>query len=203
MVVDGDILNGVLEVDVGGNVNAGVAIEAIVVYGTADDAPAILTPDMKAIMVIGVWSAVPVRVVVDVIVVDAEPRNSSGGTEREPVVNVVDHRVGQSEIVPPTRKGPACIMASDMGDREIVGLEPIDAIEIGLRGRHIRVRGPHVYVDDGQMLDRAIGAVEHVDGAAVLVIGKPGAVSGISNHAVGAAIDRNIGEVVGGNRTLR
>ncbi len=90
-----------------------------------------------------------------------------------------------------------------MGDREIVGLEPIDAIEIGLRGSHIRVGGPYVYVDDGQMLDRAIRAIEHINGAAVLVVGKPRAVGRVSNHAVGAAVDRNIGEVVGGNCTLR
>src|SRR5215470_3605268 len=53
------------------------------------------------------------------------------------------------------------------------------------------------------MLDRAVGARRHVDGAAILGVTEAGAVGGILDQAVGAAIDDDIAAALRADCTYR
>src|SRR5258708_34507271 len=69
VIVDSDIHHGILKVDVRSDVDAGIAIEDIVINGAIGDDTAILPPQVQTVVMIGVGRRIPVHIAVKVIVV--------------------------------------------------------------------------------------------------------------------------------------
>src|SRR2546423_1845603 len=84
------IADGILQVDVCRYVDTRIAIEEIIEYRSIGDHSTVLTPHMQTIMVIGIGSVIPVRVAMDVVVVDAESGCNATGSERKPMIDIVD-----------------------------------------------------------------------------------------------------------------
>src|SRR5258707_13337321 len=112
-------------------------------------------------------------------------------------------RERKSKLMPKTGKGPASIVAGDMSDREIVGVEPIDAIYALLDHRQVIVRGPNIDVRDRQILDHAVIAVRSHNTSAGLRVPSARTVRRVFDEAIGTAIDDDIAATVHVNRADR
>ena len=134
VVVHSHVRDGVLKEDVGRYVDPEVAVEGIAVDGASGKFAAALTPDMDAIVVIGVGGRIPVGEVVEMIVVNAVVAHGSGDPGSEAVIDVVNIRVCQREIVSVARDGPRCIMAGNVINGEIVRIQPVNTIDTMGRG---------------------------------------------------------------------
>src|SRR6266404_7961866 len=135
VVVHGYVGDGVLKKDVTRDVNAEVAVEGIVVNGASGELAAALAPDMDAIMVIGIRRGIPVGEVVEMIVANAVVAHGSGNSRSEAVIDVVNIGVFQGEIVSVTGDGPRSVVAGDVINREVVGIQPVNTIDAVGRGK--------------------------------------------------------------------
>ena len=196
VVIDRDVLHGVLEIDVAGDVNTRISIEDIVVDRTAGDDAATLPPDMQAVVMVGISGRVPIHIIMDMIIVNLEAGHGSRRANSESVVDVVHMGERQSKIIAKTGEGPASIVAGDMSDREIVGVEPIDAIYALLDHRQVIVRSPNIDVRNRQILNRAVVAVRSHNASARLRIPSARTVRRVFDEAIGPAIDDDIAATV-------
>src|SRR5260370_1351601 len=70
------------------DVNSGVAIKKIVINDAVGRDAAVLSPNMQAIVMIGVGSRVPLHIIMDVVVMYRKTRGGSLRTESKPGSNV-------------------------------------------------------------------------------------------------------------------
>ena len=128
VVVHGDVLHGVLEEHMSGNIDAEVAVKGVVVNRAAGDCPAILAPKVDAIVVIGIRRGIPIGEIMEMIVmyiITASLTDRAGG---DTVIYVVNVGVRESEVVPVTRNGPGRIMAGEIIYRHKICQMPVDTV---------------------------------------------------------------------------
>src|SRR4029077_4710612 len=127
IVVDGNALNGILKEDVGGDVDAKIAVEGVVIDRAAGDGPSILAPQVNAVVMIGVRGRIPIGKIVEMVVVDVIAASLEEGAGGDAVIDVIYIGIFEGEIVAVAGDGPRGVMAGDAADREVIGQMPGDA----------------------------------------------------------------------------
>src|SRR5260370_10649750 len=110
------------------DVNSGVAIKKIVINDAVGRDAAVLSPNMQAIVMIGVGSRVPLHIIMDVVVMYRKTRGGSLRTESKPVINVVDVGIRQGEVVSVPCEGPPRIMSRHVSTRKTATIDSKNAI---------------------------------------------------------------------------
>ena len=191
--------DGVLKEDVGSHVDAVVAVKSIIINGASAEPAAALPPDMNTVMVIGVGGRIPVGEVVEVIVVNAVVAHGPCDAGSEAMIDVVDVRVFKREIVSVTGDGPRCIVAGNVINREVVGVQPVNAIDAVRRGKVGR-GSTDIEILNDQILYGARSAACGMHGNGALSIGTASAICCVLNGAIGTTIDDDVAKTVHVNR---
>src|SRR6266404_5292238 len=191
IVVHGDVRDGILKEDMAGHVDAEVAVKSIVINGASAEPAAALPPDMNGVVVIGVRGRIPVGKVVEMIVVDAVVAHGPGNSTSEAMIDMVDIRIFECEIVSVAGDGPRCVVTGDVINREVVGVQRVNAVD-GMSRRGVRCGCADIKILNGQILHSAVAARRRVNSNGVLPIGATRTVRRVLNNAVGTAVHRNV-----------
>jgi len=108
------------------HIDAEIAVEGIVVDGAPVQLAAVQTPNMNAIVVVGVRRRIPVGEVMEMVVVNAVVGTDTAG--RYAMIDMINIGVFQDEVASISSDGPGGIMASDVVNRKGVGTDPINAM---------------------------------------------------------------------------